>query len=254
MHERRNFVVTLLFIAALAWGLYVWLALFVFPALPEPAPSLLAHRIGSLVLAFGFGAVLVYAYRYEDKLPDELARRTMGVYYERDGLCFAPMVRVVESAGGPPQAEISLYYQNRFDNPCEAVIHLRPSQCSMYSHQGARDVHFAFTVQPGAHGVIHQPVAVPHECQGESVEVELAAAVRWPRGHGDCLRSRIGRPCGTFDVDWALAFRQSRHELGGEIELRDPVRIRLTMPDGVREEMGRSEYTIEVFDVYGSVA
>jgi hypothetical protein len=254
MHERRNFVVTLLFIAALVWGVYVWISVYVFPGLPEPPPSLLAHRIGALVLAFGLGAVLVYAYRYEDKLEDELGKRTMGSYFERDGLCFAPMVRVVETRSGAKQAEISLYYQNRFDNPCEAVIHLRPRACSMYSHQGARDVHFAFTVQPGAYGVIHQPVAVPHECQGESVQVELAAAVRWPRGHGDCLRSRQGRACGTFEVDWALAFRQSHHELGGEIELKDPVSVQLTMPEGVREEMGRSEYTIEVFDVYDSVA
>lgn len=249
MHERRNFVITLLFAGALFWGVYVWIAVEVFQGLPEPPPSLLVHRISTIVLAFVFGAILVYAYRYEDKLEDDLAKRTMGKYYECDGLCFAPLVRVVtEQAGRTPLAEISLFYQNRFSTPCEAVIHLRPPQGTIYSHKGARDVHFAFTVQPGAYGVIHQPVAVPQEHQGAVLEIELAAAVRWPRGHGDCLRSQEGQACGTFEVDWALAFRQSRHELGGQIELKNPRRVQLTMPENVREEMARGAYTIEVFD------
>lgn len=247
MHERRNFVVTLLFAAALVWGVYVWIAVEVFPGLAAPAPSLLVHRIGSLAAVFLLGGVLVYAYRYEDKLEDDLARRTMGHYYERDGLCFAPMVRVVEHAGDP-QAEISVYYQSRYAAPCEAVIHLRPPAGTIYSHKGARDVHLAFTVPPGACGVIHQPVAVPYEHQGAALDIELAAAVHWPRGHGDCLRSREGQPCGTFEVDWALAFRRSSHELGGKIELKNPRRVQLTMPENVRVEMTRGEYTIEVFD------
>jgi hypothetical protein len=248
MHERRNFILTLLFIAALVWGVYAWIVLAVFPGLGEPAGGTLLHRIASISLAFLFGATLVYIYRYEDKLEDNLGKRTMGQYYEFDGLCFAPLVRVTENGNDLNQAEISLYYQNRFEGPCEAVIHLRPPPDSIYSHKGARDVHFAFSVQPGAYGVIHQPIAVPHELQGEAIQIEMAAAVRWPRGHGDRLRSCQGRSCGTFEVDWALAFRQSRHELGGEIELKHPTRVQLTMPENVRAEIGRGEYIIEVFD------
>jgi len=248
MHERRNFIVTLIFAAALLWAVYVWIMVEVFLSLPHPPPSLLVHRIGSIVGVFIFGAILVYAYRYEDKLDDDLAKRTMGAYYEQDGLCFAPLVRVAETGNGKAQAEISLYYQNRFATPCEAVIHLRPPADTIYSHKGARDVHFAFTVQPGAYGVVHQPIAVPHGSQGESLGIQLAAAVRWPRGHGECLRSHQGRACGTFEVDWALAFRRSRHELGGEIDLKQPTTIHLTMPENVREEIARGEYTIEVFD------
>ena len=247
MHERRNFIITLIFAVAMVWVVYVWIAVAVFTDLPHPAPSLLAHRIGSIIAGFVLGAILVYAYRYEDKLDDDLAKRTMGKYYECDGLCFAPLVRVVDN-GGSPQAEISMYYQNRFATPCEAVIHLRPPKGSIYSHKGARDLHFALTVQPGAYGVVHQPIAVPHELQGAMLEIELAAAVRWPRGHGDCLRSHQGQPCGTFEVDWALAFRTGRHELGGEIDLKNPRHVHLTMPENVREEMSRSDYTVEVFD------
>lgn len=252
MHERRNFVITLLFVGSLVWAIYAWISVAVFPALPHPPPSLLAHRVGSMVFAFGLGAVLVYAYRYEDRLDDSLAKRTMGQYYERDGLCFAPLMRVAHRPDGAQQAEISLYYQNRFDSPCEAVIHLRPPNGTFSSHKGARDVHFAFTVQPGAYGVIHQPIGVSHEHQGERVDVEMAAAVRWPRGHGDRLRSRVGHACGTFEVDWALAFRQSRHELGGEIELKSPARVALTLPEHVRTGVERAEYTIEVFDAVSS--
>jgi hypothetical protein len=248
MHEQRNFILTLLFVGALAWAVYAWIVLAVFPSLEDPIGGKLLHRVSSVSLAFLFGAILVYIYRYEDKLQDDLAKRTLGQYYELDGLCFAPMVRVNDKGDGQKRAEISLYYQNRFEGPCEAVIHLRPPEGTIYSHKGARDVHFAFSVQPGAYGVVHQPVAVPHELQGEPIAIEMAAAVRWPRGHGDRLRSHQGRPCGTFEVDWALAFRQSRHELGGEIDLKSPTRVCLTMPENVRADIARGEYIIEVFD------
>ena len=79
------------------------------------------------------------------------------------------------------------------------------------------------------------------------VDVEMAEAVRYPRGHGQKLRSKRGIPCGTFDVDWALAFRQSAHELNGEIELKDPAKVHMVLPDHVQEKVTRAEYEHEIF-------
>lgn len=249
MHERRNFILTLLLLAAVAWGVAAWLITAVAPGWLTLPPSVWLHRWASVVAVVLLSAAVIYTQFFEDKLPDDLGRRTAGFYFEQDGLCFAPLVRVVPTRQGQ-RAEISLYYQNRFRESCEAVIHLRPKvPGSVFSHRGGRDVHFAFRPEGGAYGVVHQPVAVASEYQGEPVEFEVAAAVRWPHGHGDRLRSRRGAPCGTFDVDWAEAYRQSRHELCGEIELRSPARTHLVMPENVLADIDRGEFTIETFAV-----
>ena len=244
MHERRNMAIILGLIAATLWAFAVWIVMpLTLPSIDIAWPW--AQKIGSLILAAVAGATLVWALKFQDKLDDNLSKINFGQYFEQDGLCFLPMFRV-QPMGETYRAEVSLYYQNRFAGPCEAVIHLRPPPGSFFSHEGKRDVHFAFTCTPGAYGVIHQPVAVAHEYQGLPVRVQLAAAVRYPRGHGNKLRSRTGNPCGTFDVDWALAFRQSEHELSGEIELKNPADVSFVLPDNVAESIGRSEYKHEI--------
>jgi hypothetical protein len=232
MHEKRNFVLTLFLIAAICWAFFNWL---VAPEFFRELHIPLWLKTLSLIMTVALGAALFVAYRYEDAMDDELARLTGGRYYEHDGLCFMPLIRVVPSRdGGDGQAEISLYYQNRYSNACEAVIHIRPPASTFATHKGARDVHFAFKARPGGFGVVHQPIAVHPKAQGEEIEVQLAAAVRWPMSHGDELRSHNGMESGTFEIDWALAYRQGEHELCGEIELHNPVALHLTMPLGVK--------------------
>ena len=270
MHEKRNFVLTLLLSAAVLWTLFNWL---IAPEFFRELSIPMWLKVASLLMAAALGGALFIAYRYEDPLEDDLARITGGRYYEHDGLCFMPLIRVVPGGGasGEGQAEISLYYQNRYSNGCEAVIHLRPPIKTFATHRGARDVHFAFKARPGGprpgnnpfapsqgmprpgaprdradagerpggprpggFGVVHQAIAVHPKAQGQEIEVELAAAVRWPMSHGDELRSHSGMACGTFEVDWALAYRQGEHELCGEIELHNPVTLHITMPLGVK--------------------
>jgi hypothetical protein len=206
------------------------------------------HRYASLGFLLVFAALLVYQFKMRDRFDDRLGDMTMGRYLRADGLCFMPLIRVVKKKDAPPHAEVSLYYQNRFSGVCEAVVHLRPRDSAFFSHVGATDVHFAFRAAPGAFGVVHQPVGVADEHQGEPVEAQLAAMVRWPRSRGEQLRRKRGMPVGTFDVDWALAYRQSRHELCGEIELHDPVVMHLTMPQNVNNNAIRSEFTNETIE------
>lgn len=232
MHETRNFVLTLLLMGAIAWAFFNWL---VAPEFFRQMHIPLWLKVSSLVMVAALGAALFMVYRYEDPMDDELARITGGRYYEHNGLCFMPLIRVIPGRDGRDgQAEISLYYQNRFSHDCEAIIHMRPPPKTFATHRGARDVHFAFRARPGGFGVVHQAIAVHPKAQGEEIEVQLAAAVHWPLSHGDELRSHNGVPCGTFNVDWALAYRQTEHELGGEIELQNPVILHLTMPLNVK--------------------
>lgn len=248
MRETQQNVLIAAVILSMMWAIFAWLIA------PDYAQSLgtsaAVHEWGSagaLILSLG---AFVYYTRLKDKLGDELAKVTAGHYFERDGLCFMPVVRVRPSKASmglsrPDRAEISLYYQSRFAGPCEAVIHIRPKERAFWSHKGARDVHFAFRVPPGGFGVIHQPIAVDEQFEGEPVEIEIAAATNWPKTHRERLRSRQGTPVGTFEVDWALAYRQSKHELCGEIELHDPATMHLTMPEHVSHEVSKSEYTNE---------
>ncbi len=224
MHEKRNFIVVLLLIVSVVWAIVAWFLL------PDQAPMRLAQRVASPALIVVLGGWLVYALRYEDKLPDHLGGILGGgIYYEADGLSFMPTVRINEN-----QAELSVYYQNRFENPVEAVVHLRPSEDSFVIRPGMRDVHFAFKASGGDFGVIHQPIAVPRHLQGEVINVQLAASTFYPRSHGSRVRKQAGIPCGSLLVDWGgAAFRIGVHEVSGEIELVNPATLHLSMPTNV---------------------
>lgn len=240
MRELRNTVLIILFVVSLAWGAFAWLWGIDHAQIFKPSVEL--HRWIPTAVFVVSGVLLFWAMRYEPKLPDLLGQKTMAGYYERDGLCFMPMVRV-DSTG--KRTEISLYYQSRYKGECEAVIHLNPDNDAFFSHRGATAVHFAFRCRPGAFGVIHQPVAVRPEAQGELITVTMAAAVRWPRERGELVRKKPGMPCGTFNVDWARAYSQSAHELSREIELKNPVTVRLRMPENVETDIERGQWKQE---------
>ena len=226
MHEIRNFVLVISLIAGVVWSIVAWFVLGQGTFLRDP------QRIASVVVVVVCAAWLVYALRIQDKLPDHLKEVLGGIYYEADGLSFMPIVR----ANGD-QAELSLYYQNRFENLAEAIVHLRPPEDSFVFRPGLRDIHIAFTAGGGEFGVIHQPIAVPSHLQGQVVDVELAAGSYYPRSHGARWRREPGMPCGSLLVDWGgAAFKTGIHEVSGEIELIKPAMLHLSMPAGGSEE------------------
>jgi hypothetical protein len=231
MNETRNFAMVLLVLGSLIWGI---VAFFV---LSEEAPLLLSQKVGSGGLLISCAVWMVYALWFEDKLPDNLGKVVGQVYYEADGLSFLPMIRVNHG-----QAELCVYYQNRYEEPCEAIIHLRPPRDGFVVRQGASDVHFAFKADGGDFGVIHQPIAVPEHLYGEVLDVKLAAASYYPRSHGARLRKTEGMPCGTFFVDWAgAAFKTGVHEVSDDIELTRPASLHLAMPLDVNADLTGSE-------------
>lgn len=232
MHEKRNFIVVLLLIVSVVWAIVAWFLL------SDQGPMRLAQRVVSPALIVVLGGWLVYALRYEDKFPDHLEGILGGgIYYEADGLSFMPTVRVNGN-----QAELSVYYQNRFENPVEAVVHLHPPEDSFIIRPGMRDVHFAFKASGGDFGVIHQPIAVPRHLQGEVINIQLAASTYYPRSHGTRVRKQAGIPCGSLLVDWSgAAFRTGVHEVSGEIELVNPATLHLSMPTDVAAELARGD-------------
>jgi hypothetical protein len=227
MHETRNFVLVVTLIAAVIWTVCAWL-LF-----PETAPFLTAQKYGGPVVILALSAWLFYALVLEDKLPDHLKEKVGPMYFEADGLSFKPTIRV-----NGDQAELCIYYQNRYENPVEAIVHLRPRGACFVVREGMTDINFAFRAGGGDFGVIHQPIAVPRELQGESASMYLAAATYYPRSHGACWRRKPGLPCGEIPADWSgSAFKSGVHEGSSEMELANPATINLAMPTGVIDEL-----------------
>ncbi|MEL7473452.1 MAG: hypothetical protein AAGK04_09060 [Planctomycetota bacterium] len=253
MHEKRD---TLISVAVGVGLLWIFLAWIVAPAVSwTPPGGLDAHRYASASVTIIAFALWVYFLKMRDRLEDRLAKLTAGQYYERDGLCFWPLIRVRPGVDGQPgQAEIALHYQNRFSGAAEAIVHLRPEHGAYSSHEGGVEVHMTFRAGSGAYGVIHQPIGIKAEHQGEPIRVEVAAAVRWPLGQGPRLRSHEGAAIGTFNVDWALAYRRSRHELCGEIELKDPVVLTMSLPDGVATKAAHVEASNETIEELDQLA
>jgi len=240
MREKRNAVLVLLLFVFFGWSFWAWLM-----AGPDTA-SLLAQRLGSTALFVIAGLALFWALCLEDKLPDTLGKYAGGLYYEQNGLCFIPVMRK-----DGEQAYIHIYFENRFENDCNAIIHLRPPPESIQHRPDAADIHFCFSVPGGGVGVIQQPVAVHPRLQGSVVDVHLAAAVNYPHSQGDKLRSNKGLPCGTFHVDWGETFRTGSHELSGEIELMSPVTIHLPVPRSVTNRIRRGQqWRQEIFSRY----
>lgn len=236
MHETRNFLAVIGLIGCVIWAAIAW---FVMGPLGPDAPWLVPQRIASLIGVGVLGGLLLYAFNVEDKMPNLLKQTVGDVYYECDGLSFLPIVRL--NQGRP---ELRVYYQNRFENTVQAVIHLRPPEdpdTSFVIRPGVRDVHFAFRADGGDFGVIHQPIHVPESLRGQVVQVQLAAASYYPRSHGSRLLRTAGLPCGSILVDWqGAAFKAGVHEVSGEVDMQHPVTMHLSMP--IYEDMGEPDF------------
>ncbi|MCK4874198.1 MAG: hypothetical protein KAS72_15860 [Phycisphaerales bacterium] len=219
----------MILMASLIWAFLVWLTQGQLH--DAGSQSVETQRWVSLAIA-GLSAVsLLYFMLVVPKAPDELKTVTGGRYFEADGVCFMPLVRLNRG-----RAEISLYYQNHHENPCEVIIHLRPPSDTIAMREGARDIHFAFLARGSAFGVIHQPIGVRRKIQGQVINVQLAAATRYTRGIGARVRRAKGMPCGTLNVDWGAAMRTLDHEISGEVEMLHATTLHLAMPSGVEEE------------------
>jgi len=226
MHETRNLLLIIALIATVVWSVVAWVFL------SDDAAMRSVQRFIAPTLLFVIGAALCYALCFEDRLDDLLAREVGPVYYEADGVSFMPTIRQRGK-----RAELSVYYQNRYENPAQMVVHLRLKEHGYLIRPGCTDVHLAFRVGGGDFGVIRQPIAVPRDLQGHVVTIELAADTHYPRSHGACWRRSSGLDSGSLFVDWAgAAFRTGIHEVSGEIQLNDPVIIHLTLPEGAASD------------------
>ena len=114
MHEKRNFLLVIFIALGVIWSGWLWLN-------SEAEGITLMRAVVPLATVFG-GCWLSYALTLEDNLPDVLRDLIGSQYFEADGVCLFPVIR--SSEVGP---ELSIYYQNRFENPASVIVHLRPT-------------------------------------------------------------------------------------------------------------------------------
>ncbi len=233
MHEKRNFFMVILLLASIVWATWAWFML----KGDASSTTVVVHRSMSVLLIVSLAVWLTYTLRFEDKLPDHMKNVVGPVYYEADGMCLLPMIRVHND-----RAELCVYYQNRFENPADCIVHLRPpADNSFIIAPGMRDVHFAFKCDGGDFGVLRQPIAVPRSVQGEVLDVLMAASAWYPRSRGERWRSNVGLACGSVPVDWAgNPLKIGVHEVASDIPLTNPVKLHLAMPTGVSADIPRA--------------
>jgi hypothetical protein len=218
MHEKRNFILILTVTVGIFWSGWAWFY--------TSGDGFTFMRVLSTLFVLFTASWLAYGMTLEDRLPDKLLDLIGSHYFEADGVCLFPVIR--NSDSGP---ELSIYYQNRFENPASVIVHLQPTGESFEVIPGASDVHIAFRISGGDVGIIHQPIKVPPKLQGEIVELKMVAVSHYPRSHGARWRRHEGIPCGSMQVDWAgNAMKTGAHEVDGTIELNSPATLHLAMP------------------------
>ena len=223
MHEKRNFILVILLTCGVLWSGYEWWY--------TDAEGITVFRMIAPLITLGLGMWLTYALTLEDQLPDHLGEIIGSQYFEADGVCIFPVIRNPEA--GP---ELSIYYQNRFENPASIIVHLRPTTESFVVVENASDVHIAFTVGGGDVGIIHQPIYVPKHLRGEIVELQMVAVSHYPRSHGSEMRRNEGLSCGQMEIDWTgNAMRVGANEVDGTIELINPATMHLAMPKACKD-------------------
>jgi len=185
MTQNTRQVLLVCSVVAVMFGGMAWLI----PAAKEP--NIWWLRIGALVLlawVIGFSA---WAKRRRDLAPDFLAQLSAN-FFEQDGFAFVVGTEVLEGVG-----YLCVWFQNRYERPCEAMVLVRTSERWLAPQRHLPDAKVSLTCQPGAFGKALVPWPLPLELQGRKVLLDVMARRKYPRGRGKLLRRRTGLRVGS---------------------------------------------------------
>lgn len=143
-------------------------------------------RGASVFLIVVPGAILIWAKRIKDKVPDFLRKVSRG-YFERDGFCYLAVVGSVKGT-----CHVVVYYQNRYSLPCEATVSLSVTKVAFKDVSELPNLLIRVSCQGGEFGRAFKPWVPPAHHQGKSAMWDVAAEVNYPKGRGELLRMRDG--------------------------------------------------------------
>jgi len=193
-----------------------------------PGPLLVLCKFALPFVGLAALAIAGWALFRPDKAPNFLDRLG-GEYFERDGFCFTLLPSVLGNL-----CLINVHYQNKYNRPCKAKVVLRPSQ--------GEDESFATMTIPidctaGAYGVASVPWSVPSNHQGEELEFDVAAAVRFPEGQGNPIRFGYGMRVGHADWGDRPGSHAANLAAQGKLLVMSPARAVVSVPTNVAEQV-----------------
>jgi hypothetical protein len=137
---------------------------------------------------------------------------------------------------------LNVMFQNRYSNPCDARIALRPVIGAFNSavgvfHNDFSVIRFDIKCGPGEFGVAKIPIPVNTKAVGKKLTLEVGATVNYPIGNGQELRFQHGTYL-RYDEDFSSPFWRSMQILSllaGRIHLSRPPNLTFELPNGVAD-------------------
>jgi len=172
-------------------------------------------------------AALLRAEFRRDLYPD-LLRQHAKQYFEQGGLCFAIAPWVLDG-----HFAWHILFQNRYERPCESVIHFRPTKFLPFGSPGPAEVRATVHCEGGAFGRMFVPAALPTELQGKTQRFELAARTNYLQGKGRMVRFRDGMAVGKSQLNILDTTVSVLSILALHPHFRRPATIKVLLPTGV---------------------
>ena len=148
-------------------------------------------RIGCSLVALVSAVVLIWAKTRKSKAPDFLAEICAN-YFERNGLCFAIVPQIVGT-----HCQLSIYYQNRYEHPCEGLIWIVPTNVAFKDVSSLPEFKLNIACAGGEFGRMFCLCGLPLQFKGKPILWNVSAMTKYPKGRGQLLRLRDGLRVGT---------------------------------------------------------
>ncbi len=173
--------------------------------------------------------------RRPDSIPD-LLRQSAGRYFERKGLCFAPVLDVVDGT-----CRLNLFFQNRYTGHASTIIQLKPPMRSFWiSRHALPTVTAAIECPGGAFGVLRFAFPIPAKYQGKRMAFDVGADTKYHAHRGKLLRHREGIRVGSISElgqGHALGLVLLGLPLLGALVVSRAAKARMVFPTGVAETL-----------------
>jgi hypothetical protein len=238
MKDWLRFAFTILLPVSAIGGIIVWVS-SINPYSPTFSWTL---RIASLVVFPGSLAGLFYLASLPESVPDFLSR-LREPRIGRDGVLF-----VFECAARDGWTWIDIHYQNRYTNSAQVSVAFTPSQNFLMKRNDIDPIAVTFPCGPAAYGIIHVPIAMKQEYQGQSQKFDVASKEEYANGKGDCLRDIVGDEISKLDRSYfnsAGVKLASAVLTGGLPNIRWQSRVKVMLPQGVSESTNRMPSLIQ---------
>lgn len=196
------------------------------PSLAAEMAFLWKARIVTLACFLVPIAIMIWVKRLPDVVPDFLSKISSN-YFERDGLCFILAVEATQS-----RARMVVYYQNRFDRPCDVKIFVAPTPKAFIDLEGLPRFEFEISVREGEFGKQSLVWSVPSRFQGHGVLWDVAAKVKYPLGRGNLLRGQNGADVGERLISQGEVAIKAIGSLMHVHSAERMARVELPMPSG----------------------